>query len=69
MKEYRKQAEYEFDIICKKDFVDYFLITQEMIVWAKRKFGKYSVGPGRGSAAGSLCNYLLGITEVGPSKT
>jgi DNA polymerase III alpha subunit len=45
---YRKQAEYEFDIICKKDFVDYFLITQEMIVWAKRKFGKYSVGPGRG---------------------
>lgn len=65
---YRKQAEYEFDIICKKDFVDYFLITQEMIVWAKRKFGKYSVGPGRGSAAGSLCNYLLGITEVDPLK-
>jgi len=65
---YLKQAEYEFDIICKKNFVDYFLITQEMIAWAKRKFGKYSVGPGRGSASGSLCNYLLGITEVDPLK-
>ena len=39
---YLKQAEYEFDIICKKDFVDYFLITQEMIAWAKRKFAKLS---------------------------
>ncbi len=65
---YFKQAEYEFDIICKKNFVDYFLITQEMISWAKRRYGKYSVGPGRGSAAGSLCNYLLGITEVDPLK-
>jgi DNA polymerase-3 subunit alpha len=56
----------EMDIIEKLGYVDYFLIMADIIVWTKDKFGEYSVGPGRGSAAGSLVNFLLKITDVNP---
>ncbi len=61
-----EQYEYEADIIAKQGFAAYFLIVQEYIRWA-REHG-IGVGPGRGSAAGSLCTYAMGITDLDPIK-
>jgi len=66
--EYEKRAAFEFKIIVKKGFADYFLILNDIIDWTKNKFGEYSVGAGRGSAAGSLVNHILGITNCDPLK-
>lgn len=55
---------YELDIISNKGFATYFLIVQDFVNWAKAQ-GIY-VGPGRGSAAGSLAAYALGITNMNP---
>lgn len=66
--EYRARCRKEFDTIVKLGFVDYFLILEDMIKWTKTTFGRYEVGAGRGSAAGSLVNYLLEITDVDPIK-
>lgn len=89
--EYLQQLHYEYDVICKMGFVDYFLITKDFVQWCKDKevhlhpekyFPKniydwdkipkeilnkdyeIYVGPGRGSAAGSLLAYCLKITET-----
>ncbi len=59
-----EQYEYEADIIIQQGFPAYFLIVQEYIRWA-REHG-IGVGPGRGSAAGSLCTYAMGITDLDP---
>jgi DNA polymerase-3 subunit alpha len=56
----------ELDIIKAKDFSTYFLVEGDMITWARNE--KIMVGPGRGSAAGSLVCYALGITMVNPLK-
>lgn len=64
-KEYRDRLEYELDIIKKKNFEEYFLIVKDLVDFAKQKM---FVGPGRGSAAGSLVCYLLFITEIDPLK-
>lgn len=64
--EYRERVEYEFGLVVEKNYVDYFLIISDMIVWAKRS--GILVGPARGSSAGSLICYLLRITEVDPLK-
>lgn len=61
--EYQQRLEREVELIKKKDYVDYFLITADMIKQAKRTM---LVGPARGSSAGSLVCYLMGITEVDP---
>ena len=61
---YRERLRREFDLIVKKDFIDYFLIVCDMVMWAKNN--GIVVGPARGSSAGSLICYLLGITEVNP---
>jgi len=61
-----ERAKYEFKIITDKGFADYFLIMEDIIMWAKNKFGPTTVGPGRGSAAGSLVSYLIGVTDVDP---
>ncbi len=61
-----EQYEYEADIIIQQGFPAYFLIVQEYIRWA-REHG-IGVGPGRGSAAGSLCTYAMGITDLDPIK-
>ena len=66
--EYKARCRKEYDTIVKLGFVDYFLILEDMIKWTKEKFGRYEVGAGRGSAAGSLINYLLGITDIDPIK-
>ena len=64
--EVRQQLRYELDMIGKMGFVDYFLIVSDFIGYAKRR--GIPVGPGRGSAAGSVVSYCLGITDVDPIK-
>jgi DNA polymerase-3 subunit alpha len=54
----------ELEIIRDKKFAPYFLVVQNMISWAKKE--GILVGPGRGSSAGSLVCYLLGITDIDP---
>ena len=61
-----KRYEYEYDVICKMGFPAYFLLTWDFINWAKEH--KIPVGPGRGSAAGSIVAYSLGITELDPIR-
>ena len=64
--EVHKQLEYELNMIKKMGFVDYFLIVSDFIGYAKRN--GIPVGPGRGSAAGSVVSYCLHITDVDPIK-
>lgn len=63
---YEKRLAYELDVIKKMGFVDYFLIVYDYVLFAKKN--GILVGPGRGSAAGSLVSYCLGITDVDPIK-
>lgn len=65
-KEYKHRLLYELSIIKKMGFVDYFLIVYDFVLFAKKN--NIMVGPGRGSAAGSLVSYSLGIVEVDPIK-
>ena len=62
--EVHKQLDYELGVIERMGFVDYFLIVQDFINYAKRS--GIPVGPGRGSAAGSVVAYCLHITDVNP---
>ena len=64
--EYRKQLDYEMAMIRKMGFVDYFLIVSDFIAYAKGN--GIPVGPGRGSAAGSMVSYCLNITDLDPMK-
>ncbi|MCL2882977.1 MAG: DNA polymerase III subunit alpha [Coriobacteriia bacterium] len=58
------QFEHEYDVICTTGFPAYFLVVQEFTRWAKEN--GVGVGPGRGSAAGSIVSYALGITDLDP---
>jgi DNA polymerase III subunit alpha len=60
----RKQAEYEIGIIVQMGFPAYFLVVADFINWAKGN--GVAVGPGRGSAAGSIVAYAMGITDLDP---
>jgi len=60
----KKRLEYELNIIIKKGYTPYFLIVQDFVNWAKK--AGIAVGPGRGSVAGSLVAYVLGITDINP---
>ncbi|OGI14786.1 MAG: DNA polymerase III subunit alpha [Candidatus Moranbacteria bacterium RIFCSPHIGHO2_01_FULL_54_31] len=64
--EYRTRMDYELSVIEKTGFAHYFLIVQDFVNWAKNN--GVVVGPGRGSAAGSLVAYLTGITDLDPIK-
>ena len=64
--ELEKRLEYEIGIISQMGFVDYFLIVGDFIRYAKEK--GIPVGPGRGSAAGSIVAYTLEITDIDPIK-
>ena len=61
---YEQRLDEELSIIRDKKFAPYFLVVQSMITWAKKE--GIMVGPGRGSSAGSLVCYLLGITDIDP---
>jgi DNA polymerase-3 subunit alpha len=60
----RKQAAFEEDVIVSKGYPGYFLVVADFINWAKRN--GIRVGPGRGSGAGSMCAYAMGITDLDP---
>lgn len=64
--EYTDRLEYELSVIKDMGYVDYFLIVADFISYAKRH--GIPVGPGRGSGAGSICAYCMGITNVDPIK-
>ncbi len=59
-----QRMEYELSIILKKRYEAYFLIVADFVDWSKKN--GIAVGPGRGSAAGSLVSYALGITDIDP---
>jgi len=61
---HRTQADYEVDVICQMGFPGYFLVTADLVRYAHE--AGIRVGPGRGSAAGSLVAYALAITELDP---
>ena len=64
--EYIERLEEELEIIKGKKFASYFIVVQNMLNWAKKE--GIMVGPGRGSSAGSLVCYALGITDIDPLK-
>ncbi len=66
IEEILKRLEYELSVIANMGWPAYFLIVSDFVVWAKEQ--KIVVGPGRGSAAGSLVCYLTGITNLDPLK-
>ena len=63
---YYKRLKYELDVICSMNFENYFLIVWDIILFARKN--NINVGVGRGSAAGSLVAYCLGITHIDPIK-
>ncbi len=63
---YKDRLEMELNVIIEMGFTDYFLIVYDFILYAKKS--GIVVGPGRGSAAGSLVSFCLGITEIDPIK-
>lgn len=63
-KELVQRLEYEMDVIKQKGYAAYFLITQDFVNWSKTN--GVAVGPGRGSAAGSLVSFVLNITTIDP---
>lgn len=74
--EYRKRMEYELSVICELGFADYLLIVADYVNYGRQysinhypnlSIG-YGIGPGRGSGAGCLVNYLIGITNIDPLK-
>ena len=62
----RRQAEYELSVIAQMGFPGYFLVVADLVRYAKEN--GIRVGPGRGSAAGAMIAYALGITELDPMK-
>jgi DNA polymerase III subunit alpha len=62
--EARARADFEASVILQMGFPGYFLVTADFIMWAKQQ--AIRVGPGRGSAAGSIVSYALGITDLDP---
>ena len=64
--QYVQRLDYELDMICKLDFAGYFLIVADFVNWAQKN--DIPVGPGRGSGAGSIVAYSLGITAIDPIR-
>jgi DNA polymerase-3 subunit alpha len=63
---YKERLAYELSVLRKMRFERYFLVVQDVVKWSKQK--TIMVGPGRGSAAGSLVSFLMGITDVDPIR-
>lgn len=65
-KDYRQRMEYELSVIINMGYAEYYLIVRDFVTFAKSS--GISVGPGRGSGAGSLIAYLLNITDINPLR-
>ena len=66
MPEYQARLQYELGVLKNMGFSGYFLLVEDLVMWAKNN--GVIVGPGRGSVGGSLVAYLLGITDVDPIR-
>lgn len=66
LKVYQDRLAYEMAVLKKMGFAGYFLLVEDLVVWAKKN--GIIVGPGRGSVGGSLVAYLIGITDVDPIR-
>ena len=64
--EMKERLDYELSVIKETGYATYFLIVQDFVQWAKEQ--NIVVGPGRGSAAGSLVSYAIGVTNIDPLK-
>ena len=64
--EYKKRLQYELDVVNSMGYIDYYLIVQDYVAFAKG--AGIPVGPGRGSGAGSIAAYCVGITDVDPMQ-
>ena len=64
--QYRRRLEMELEVICRMGYPGYFLIVADFVRWAREQ--RIPVGPGRGSGAGSLVAYALGITDLDPLR-
>ncbi len=62
----KERADFESEVILAKGYPGYFLVVADFITWAKRQ--GIRVGPGRGSGAGSMCAYAMGITDLDPIR-
>lgn len=67
-KEFDDRLAYELGVIEKMGYSSYISIVEDFISFSKRTFGNESIGPGRGSGAGSLVCYLVGITDIDPFR-
>ena len=67
-KEYVARIRHEFGVITKLGWTDYFLVMERIISETIAKHGEWAIGYGRGSAAGSLISYCLGLTDVDPME-
>jgi len=67
-KQYSDRLNFELEVICNLGFADYFLAMDRIISDTKEKFGEGCVGWGRGSAAGSIVSWCLGLTDLDPIK-
>lgn len=63
---YKERLKFELEVIQKMNFSGYFLLVQDIVIWAKEN--DCAVGPGRGSVGGSLVAYLMGITDIDPIR-
>jgi len=63
---YQERLKYELAVLKKMGFAGYFLLVEDLVMWAKKN--GIIVGPGRGSVGGSLVAYLVGITDVDPLR-
>jgi len=66
LEQYQRRLELEVDLISKMGFIGYFLVVSDFIQWARKN--DIPVGPGRGSAAGSLVAWALQITDIDPLR-
>ena len=64
--EYRERLDYELSVVDRMGYTDYYLIVHDFVAYAKSR--DIPVGPGRGSGAGSLAAYCIGITDIDPMK-
>ncbi|MBQ7228521.1 MAG: DNA polymerase III subunit alpha, partial [Clostridia bacterium] len=64
--EYRERLDYELSVVDRMGYTDYYLIVHDFVAYAKSR--DIPVGPGRGSGAGSIAAYCVGITDVDPMK-
>ena len=68
IKKYDERLSFELEVITRLGYEDYFLVVEKIVNDARKQYGEFAVGWGRGSAGGSLVSYSLGITDLDPIR-